>query len=243
MMAPPPGYVAYGGQGVNPAAFKPIKSISRALMIVQGLGALMSLVVVVMQLGLVSKATDYLDNKITQTELTDALTPFTSVSLFAALISVAVIVLGILWSFRLSSNLVALGRLGVTWKSGLTIVVWILGGCTLNIITFLMLGEHWRASDPSVAPGDGSWKRTKVNPLIIVWFVLGLIGVLVGVASGISSFASVNVNNNTDSLAKSLANHRGLIVAASVLSVSATVVLINVVKQLSDRHMQATREA
>ena len=127
---------------------------------------------------------------------------------------IAALVLMIIWSYRIAGNLQKLGRAPITWKPGLTIVVWLLGGCTLNIINMLMLGEHWRGSDPEVPPHQAGWRDRPQSPLITVWFALGIANVVVGIASGLNSFSGVGVGNNTDTIATSLSERLPLVIAS-----------------------------
>lgn len=197
--------------------------------------------VLVVQVGLKSKADDFIANTITAQSFEDALAPFAAMSLIVGFTSIALLVLQILWSYRIASNLLTLGR-SVVWKRGLTIVVWLLGGCTLSIINLLMLQEHWKASDADIVPGDTSWKTRPTAPVIIGWFVVSLGQIAVGVVSGIRTFSGVNVGSNTNDVAASLSDRLGLVVASSLLGLLATAVMILVVRQLTARHTQATSQ-
>jgi hypothetical protein len=76
-----------------------------------------------------------------------------------------------------------------------------------------------------------------------VWFALGIANVVVGIASGLTSFGGVEVGNDTDSIAESLSDRLPLVIASGVLSLAAAVVMIAIVRQLTARHVQATRES
>ena len=241
-MAPPPGYVPYGG----PGAFSPfarIGGIARALVILQIVTAVLSAVLLIVQLWLVGKADDFVAGTISSREFEDAAGPLLLVVLLSGLVAIAGLVLLIIWSYRIAGNLQKLGRAPLTWKPGLTIVVWLLGGCTLNIINMLMLREHWRGSDPEVPPHRAGWRDGPQSPLIVVWFALGIANVVVGIASGLNSFSGVEVGNDTDSVAESLSDRLPLVIASGLLSLAAAVVLIAIVRQLTARHLQATRES
>lgn len=241
-MAPPPGYVPYGA----PGAFSPfarIGGIAKALVILQIITAVSSAILLLVQLSLVGKADDFLDDRISSREFEDAAAPLLLVVLLSGLVAIAALVLMIIWSYRIAGNLQKLGRAPLTWKPGLTIVVWLLGGCTLNIINMLMLGEHWRGSDPEVPPHRAGWRDRPQSPLIAVWFALGIANVVVGIASGLNSFSGVGVENNTDSIAESLSDRLPLVIASGVLTLAAAVVMIAIVRQLTARHLLATRES
>lgn len=243
-MSPPPGYVAFGGPGAAMSGnFQRIGSLTTAAVALQIAAIVMALVALVSQVRLAGKANDFLDNVITEREFEDSLGGFTVVTLLAGAIGIALLVVTIIWSFRIATNLTAAGR-QLTWKPGLTIVAWILGGCTLQIITFLMLREHWKASDPDVLPGDQSWKTRPVPPTITAWFVLVLVGVavtLIGTGRLISQGFQIDEDN--DDVARGLADQLTANLVGGLLSAAAGVALVVVIRQLAARHMRLTREA
>lgn len=243
-MSPPPGYVAYGGQGAAMSGpMAKLGGITKALVIMQGISVGVSALLLLLQLGLVGKADDLVAGRVDVGEFDDSLAPFVGVSLLMAAVSIAILVLLIIWSYRMAGNLIRLGRSPIVWKPGLTIVVWILGGCTLSIINFLMLREHWKGSDPDVAAGDQGWRNRPVSPLIVGWFALALGQVALGMASGIRSFSGVNVGGDSESVAESLSDRLPLVLASGAAGLAAGVLLIMIVRQLAARHMAATREA
>ena len=84
--------------------------------------------------------------------------------------SIAIIVLTIIWLFRIAANHRALGR-QLTWAPGWAIGGWFLPPL-LFIIPLLMLRESWKASAPDVPPGSPEWKQKGESPLVWIWFVL-----------------------------------------------------------------------
>lgn len=240
-MIPPPGYVAYGAPGAF-SPFRNIRGITKALVILQICMAVATGLVLLFQLLATGKANDYLDGVASRSEFEDALGPFILVSLLSGLVGIAALVLLIIWSYRIAGNLQKIGREPLTWKPGLTIVVWLLGGCTLNIINLLMLSEHWKASDPSLPPHTGAWRDRPVSPLIKVWFALGIGQIVLGAASGLRSFGGVGFGNDTNDVAESLADRSAFVLLSGGLGVAATVVLVLIIRQLSARHVEMTRE-
>lgn len=241
-MTPPPGYVPYGGAGAF-SPFSRIRGVAKALVILQIATAVATLVLLLVQVSLVGKADDYLADTISAREFEDAAGPLLLLIVLSGLVAIAALVLLIVWSYRIAGNLQKLGRAPFTWKPGLTIVVWLLGGCTLNIINMLMLGEHWRGSDPEMPPHRAGWRDRPQSPLIGVWFALGIAQIVVGVASGVNSFGGVGLGNNTESIAESLSDRLPLVIASSLLSLAATAVLIVIIRQLTARHLLAIRES
>jgi hypothetical protein len=242
-MAPPPGYVAYGSPASYGGQFSNIGGLAKWIVILQYVSIAFLLILIAVQASLVGKADDYLAGDITRTKFEDALSPYLLVSALGGLVSVAALVVTIIWSFRIARNLQNLGRQPLTWRPGLTIVVWILGGCTLSIINFLMLREHWKASDPEVAPGDQSWRTRPVSGLIVAWFVLNLAQIVVAGISGARSFGGVRFGNNTRNLAESLSDRLPLVILSGLAGAAAALLLIMIVRQMSARHMSATHEA
>lgn len=238
---PPPGYVAYGAGG----AFKRIGGIGKAFVAVESIGVVLTVAALALQSSLSGPAQDFLDGVMSKAAFEDEARTYSTVAALSSLLTIASVVLGILWSFRIAKNLQQLGRV-ITWKPGLTIVVWILGVCTLGIINFLMLREHWQSSDPDVAPGDPSWKQRTASPLITAWLVLTLVSAGLQVAMGVSTGRRAINGLSTDSLrslAETAANDVPLLVASGLVGAAASVVLILVVRQLSSRHMRATQES
>lgn len=243
-MAPPPGYVAYGGPGAAMSGnLQRIASLTKAAVALQIAAVVLGAVAVLFQLRLAGRARDFRDNIVTEREFEDALGVFTLVSLVVGAVSIALIVVSIVWSFRMSSNLFNLGR-QITWKSGLTIVAWLLGGCTFHVITFLMLREHWQASDDQVFPGDQSWKAQPVLPLITAWFVTVIVGTLVGLLGGGRLIAQgFSMGNDLEDMADNMADGYVVNAISGAVGIVAGIILVLIIRQLGARHMRLTREA
>ncbi len=245
-MAPPPGYIAYGAPGAAMSGqFQRIGGLANAAVVLQGITIAVSLIVLVIQLTLRDEARAYLDGAITKKDFDDATGGFGMVSLLAGGLSLALIVVLIIWSFRIAGNLRTYGRAPLSWKPPLAIVVWILGGCTLNIITFLMLREHWRGSDPEVSAGDVAWRSQTVDRSIVVWFALTLASALLSLvllgAGGL--FSEVDLGDSSTTFAKQLTEHATGTAVSTLVSLAANVVFISVIRSLSARHMRLTHEA
>lgn len=247
-MPPPPGSFGYGPVGVAYGATRRIGGLARAIGALQIASIVGTAGVLALQIGLARDAQDFLDGAMTESAFEDALGPFASVSLLVGVVAIALLVLQIIWSYRIAGNVQQLGRGPITWKPGLAIVVWLLGGCTLSIINFLMLREHWQASDPEApGPGQSGWKSGRVDGLIIAWFVANLAQVGVAIASGISTvrsglLLSGSAGQSTNDLAESLGDRLGFAIGTSLLSMLATALLFLVVRRLTARHIRLTGE-
>ena len=242
-MPPPPGYAAYGVAG---GVTKRIGGVAKAFVVIEAVAVALTLISLALQSSLGGPAQDYLDGVISKTAFEDEARAYTAVASLSSLVSIAALVLGIIWSFRIAKNLRQFGRI-ITWKPGLTIVVWILGPCTLGIINFFMLREHWKASDPDVQPGDPSWQQREAPPLISVWLALTIasiaIQVAVGVATGARAINGLSSTDSARSLAETVANDLPLALAGGLVGAAGTVVLIAIIRQLTQRHTRTTLEA
>lgn len=220
----------------------PIRGVARALVILQILAVAFAAVVLLLQVSLVNRADDFINGAIGEARFEDSIGPFLLVSLLAGGVAIAMVVLLIIWSYRIAQNLQRLRRDGAVWKPGLTIVVWLLGGCTLNIINFLMLREHWKGSDPAAPPGDPSWRQRPVGGLVVLWFVFSIAQVAISAASGLRSIGGVSVDRGTNDLAESLSDRLALVVASGAMGLAASITLIFIVRQLTELHVRATGE-
>jgi len=242
-MAPPPGYVAYGSAGVMSRQASRIGGLTKWMvgLLVAQLVAAFALVAV--QLTVVGSAKDYVDRLITQSDFEDKLVPYLLAALLAAGVALAGSILMIVWTFRISRNLESLGHPERKFTPGATVAVNLLGGCTLGIINFFMWRELWKASDPSMV-NHPDWKQSEASPLPAVQLGLTIGGaVLSGIAGAVNGVTMFRVGGKTSDIAEQLADHIGLIVIGSLLSLAASVVFIVFARQLAARHMSATGEA
>jgi len=216
---------------------KPIRGLCTAIVILESLAVLGATGVLVTQVAVAGSAEDFQEGVLTASEFDEELAPFLGVALLAGLVGIAGLVLLIIWSYRIATNLQQTDS-RLTWKPGLSILAWLVGGCTLNILPFLMLREHWYESHPARTRQSEYETRGPLNPLIPVWFGLSLASTVVNaVASGVASLSGFNVGRGRRDLAESLADSFPLTVAATALSIAAFVVLIIVVRQLTARHV------
>jgi hypothetical protein len=255
-ITPPPGYIAYGGPGAAmPHQFQPVKRFTTALVVVLAVGLVINLAAAIWQVVFANVAQRFLDGVITQREYDSAFDSLTQFSFIAFPLGIAGIVLSSIWSFRIAGTAVGAGRVPLTWKSGLTILAWVLASilsCVFGlfgILPFLMLREHWRASDPELGFGDPSWKSRPVSPLITAWFVVNLVSQLAAIAASAAAVGSLIGNfdpNSADdaaALAKQFTDQADFIIPGAILSLIAGVLLILVIRALGARHMRLTREA
>jgi hypothetical protein len=106
-----------------------------------------------------------------------------------------------------------------------------------------MFKELWKGSDPAIRPGDPDWKRAAVSPLVTMWWVLYGLVPLLGFFSNVGLITAVRSGMTVNTLAERLRDHFGIDIALSLIGVGTTIVYIQLVRQLSSRHMHSTLEA
>ena len=239
-MAPPPGYVPYGGQAsFSGFGIRPVRTLGKWLsgLIIAGLAA--QALSVIVQLTLQGAADDFLATG-NAGEFDDKLITYSAIALLAGAIGIAQLVVLIVWTYRMAKNGPAIGRTPQSFGGGATIAVNLLGGCTLGILPFFMWRELWLASDPDTPRGDITWKRRTVSVLIPVHLALVLTSVAASVAVSVSGgIGPVRFNTNRDDLAEGLRDKLALIGVSGALTVAASVVFLLIVRQLTERHSRA----
>jgi Domain of unknown function (DUF4328) len=234
--APPPGYAGYAPTNWS-AGQRRVGGLAKALLIVLGIvviGQLLS----VATTGTVNDAAEEYLRTGDEDAFEDDLALNGVTSLLAGAASIAVIVLSIIWLYRVAANHRALGR-QLTWAPGWAIAGWVLPPL-LFIIPLLMLRESWKASAPDVPPGSPEWKQKGDSPLIWIWFLLYSITPIVLAILGAAQFW--NVTQDTNDLAEYFDDHLPLIVAQAVVTILAAIAWALVVRDITRRHTQLTGE-
>jgi hypothetical protein len=238
---PPPNY-AYNIPGYAPVGgFRAVGRVGKALYLLELAAAVGGVLSAVMLVALSKWGDRLIGDQITTSEFRDKVAPLLLISVVVGGVGVAVLVLQCIWSFRLAKNLPLLGRHDQTWAPAWGIAGWILSGCTLGIIPYLMHCELWKGSDPERPAGDPGWKAEPVEPLLHVWLALTILGAALGIAGGIGR-RPFGLGGRDRDLAKSLKDGLALNVASSLIGVVAAIVFAIVVQRLTRRHMDATGE-
>jgi len=243
-MAPPPGYVAYGG-GYSAAGgtFRPVGTLGKWLVALLCVTLAAQALLVVVQLTLKDAAEEFLSvGNIDAFD--DKLVTYLGLGALAAIAALAQLVILVIWTWRMAKNAQVLGRQPQSFGPGATIAVNLLGSCTLGILPFFMWRELWRASDPQVAPGDPSWKQGLVPALIPVHLAFSIASIVSSIS--INTGAGVTVGwtsgGSRKEVAERLSDKLPAIVASGLFAAGAAVVFLLIARQLTARHMQATRE-
>lgn len=242
---PPPGYVAYGGnQYAQPAAN--IGTLTKWLVALMSIGLVAQLLSLGVQFSLRNKAQEVIDDVISSSRFNDSLGMYIAISLLAGVAALAQVVVLIIWTFRLGKNAEGALRRKEQMKfgrPGITIVINLLGNCTLGILNFLMWRELWQASDPESPAGDPSWRQRPVAAIVNVYFALTIAGTAVGLALGVSgAFGGIKVGTDSTQLADQLSGRFGILALSGLFTIAASVAFILMIRQLAARHMRATGE-
>lgn len=191
----------------------------------------------------VDDARDFLDSRIDENDFLEAYAPSLLLGFVQGAATIALVVLTMIWMYRVASNHKALQR-NVTWAPGWAIGGWFLPPGALYIIPYLMFRELWKASDPAVPPGDQRWKENRVSPVVTVWWVLyGLAPIPLAIAQGLSEFSARTFSGDTETLAEALDERFTITLVTSLVAAAAAVAYIVMVRQLSLRHRQLTGES
>lgn len=240
-MSPPPGYAAYEGTDFRQWGFKRIRGLATAIFIILGIAAAGQLLAAATTGSARDAARDYLDNVIDEDEFNEKLAVSGLGSLLGAVAMIALVVISIIWLYRLTSNHQKIGR-ALTWGAGWAIAGWVLPPF-LFVIPLLMLREAWKASDPGSPPGSTTWKNQPESPLPWIWFVLySLIPLALSIAGGWQMFT--NFDRDADNVAERMLDvSSGLTILTSLTQVLAAVSWGLLVWNLTKRHTQLTGEA
>jgi Domain of unknown function (DUF4328) len=240
-MSPPPGYVAYGGPGAHAGAFQGIRSITKAMTVLLWIYLPLQVISIFDQVRLARQARKFLDGTITEQNFRDSIQ--VNPSSVIGLMIVPIAVLTMIWMFRMAANLRKLGRPGQTWGPGWGIAAWFVPPCVVYAVPWLMFKELWKGSDPAWAPGDPGWKQGDVPRVITLWWVLYGLVPLLGFFSAAGIAGQFRAGMTMRTLAERFRDHQTANIFFAVVGIATTYVYIRLIRQLSARHMLATREA
>jgi hypothetical protein len=241
-LSPPPGYTAYAPSYMTSVALKRVQGLSTWIVVLAAIVGVISILTSFLTLLAVGEAEDFLAGQITEDDFVEAYAPSLLLGFVQVPAMIALVVLTMIWMYRMASNHRALHRDG-TWSPGWAIGGWFLPPLILYIIPYLMFRELWKASDPSVPAGDQRWKANPVGVIVTLWWVAyGLAPIPLGIAQGREGFAG-NLNGDIESLAESIDERLALSFASGVIVAIAAALYIVMVRQLSGRHRQLTGES
>ena len=241
-MTPPPGYAAYQGNPTPTTGIRRIGGLAKAVVVSVIVVAVGTVITALLSADISTDAADFLAGSISKSEFEDAIVPLTSMQMLVSVATLSTGILTIVWMFRMAHNVRAFGRV-TTWSPLFAIFGWFLPPMVLYIIPFLVLRELWKASEPTGVDGSDTWKRSRDNPLLWVWFVV--FGVLPAVllAVQIGSFATGGLpTGDIEAVADSLDDFGTIGFITAILTVAAAVTWVLFVRQLTERHKRLTSE-
>lgn len=240
-LVPPAGYAAYSPEDWR-AQLRGVRGLSTALLIVLAVVAVAQIISLAATNSFIDAAEEFLETSRTPADVDrfeDDIAASGLVTGLSSLASIAVVVLSMIWLFRLAANHRTYGR-QLTWAPGWAIGGWFLPPL-LYIIPLLMLRETWKAANPAVPPGSPAWKDERgENVMVWAWFVLYSVAPILLGALGASQVW--NLNRDAQDLADYFDDQRGVIIAQGVIAIVGAVAWALVVRSLTARHTELTGE-
>jgi Domain of unknown function (DUF4328)/Protein of unknown function (DUF2510) len=129
-------------------------------------------------------------------------------------LSIAFIVLVIIWQWRSQTNASALGRTGARFSPGWGIAGWLIPVANY-VIPYLVFQDLWRSSDAASAPGT-EWRSRPGSPLVSSWWIAYVIGTITPLVAMMLVLATSVSAADTDSFVNAA---HAVLAAASVLGI------------------------
>ncbi len=239
-LAPPPGAIGYESGPWGAVQLRRVSGIAKALVILLAIVAVGQLINALLIPGQIDDAEDFLTGRIDEDAYLDEQIGSSAVSLITGAVSLAIIVLSVIWLYRIAANHRALRR-QTTFPPGFAIAGWLLPPL-LYIIPALMVREHWKAAEPASPPGDESWRRSPEPVLVWVWFLLYSVVPLVLLFSGSALFFGGGLSSDAEDLADSIADSETALWLSVISSFLSAIAWALVVRGLTARHTRFTGE-
>jgi len=242
----PPGYVAYATAPTPTAQVARIGGLTRWVVGLVAAAGLASVLSAVLLIPVLDTAADFVRGDISESDFEDSYVTVQLIQGVQSVIGIAAGVVTIVWMYRIASNLRAHSR-NTTFAPILSVFSWILPPF-LHVLPFLILRELWKASDPDTAHGTDEWKRSGVNPLLSIWFVVyGLVPAVLTAIVTLATAESLLDNGLAGAgdplvAAETLDSTGTLTLVSGGLAGVAAVVWILFVMRLGERHMTLTGE-
>jgi len=234
----PPGYVAYGAPGARPygGRFQAVGGIGKAMNILLIVFLPLQVLTVFSTYKLSNDAKDFLNGDMSESAFRSA--SRANLGTFSGLLLIPIAVLTMILMFRMAKNMQSVGRGGQTWRPG-----WAIGGwfCPpfLYVIPWLMFRELWKGSDPAASY---DWKRSRVSPLVNLWWVMYGVIPLAGLVTAAGVFADLR-RPTLEDFADKMHDFALINVLLGVVSFFAGIVYLLMIRQLVHRHRETIGEA
>ena len=227
---PPPA------QYVVPAAtWRSLSGLTTALTVLLWLLAASGLLGIAAFANRVSVADDLLNGHfVTFKRASDADDLVNAATVITGLLTLAILVLMIIWTFRAMHNNEALGRRNARFTPGWGIAGWLIPFANF-VIPVLILQDLWRGADPSVPRGDVNWRQARGSGLI-GWYWAALL-------LSYARFAGGTTNDNLDrqSRLRDIRTRDSVAIGGMVMTMVAAILAIQVVRRIAARQEQCLR--
>ena len=238
---PPPGYLGYEPSLSAAVPLRRVGGLGKAILILLGVAVVGYIIQAISIPSAVDSAQKLLAGEISENEFDDDLAPFGLAGLLTGAAFIALIVLTMIWLYRIAANHRAIGR-QLSWAPGWAIGGWFLPPLILYIIPMLMLSESWKAADPEVPPGDDRWRQNSVSPLVYLWWVLyGLVPILF-IVQGVT-FDTASFSQDAQDVADAIEDQQGFMIGQSLSGVASAIAFGLLVRALTARHARLTGES
>lgn len=182
---PPPG-VGWGSArpgAAEASAFRKVGPLGTAVAVLLGLTAVGYVFSAIARFNRWSLVGDLLDGRnVTITDIEDADNAVAAMISLTGLVTLVLGVLFIVWFHRAYRDAEALGHRDLRFSAGWAIGAWFIPVANF-VIGKMMVNDVWRASDPSLAPGDPSWRDRPVAGIVNAWWALWVIGAIFSLAT------------------------------------------------------------
>jgi hypothetical protein len=221
--------------GAPPTTMRNISGLAASLTVVLWVSVAVSIFGAVAFANRAAVAGDILDFDVGRADLADVLdlqqrsddadSLVGAASLLMLGCSLAILVLLVVWMWRVAKNAEASGRERPRFAAGWTIGGWFVPFANL-VIPVLVMQDLWRASDATVPLGDPEWRRARGSALVGWWWAAHLLALL--------RFGGGGDVESRDDL-EALRTMDGLAAFGMVAAIAAAILLVSVVRRLSRR--------
>lgn len=227
---------------MSSVALKRVSGLSTWIVVLTAIVGVVGVATTLLSRLAVDEARDFLAERISEDDFLEANAPAVLLGIVQFAATIAIVVLTMIWMYRLAANHKALQRAG-TWSPGWAVGGWFLPPGFLYIIPYLMFRELWKASDPTVPAGDQSWKTNSVGAVVTLWWVLYGLAIPISIAASQVGFGAGLFSTDTEAFAETIEEGFAISLVSSLVAAVAAAAYIVMVRKLSSRHRQLTGES
>jgi hypothetical protein len=240
-LTPPPGYAGYQPSLAATVPLKRVGGLGKAIMILLAVSAVGAVLQAATTPTAVDAARDLIVGAIDEDQFNEDLAPFSLAALLTGAAFIAIVVLTMIWLYRIIANHRTLER-RLTWAPGWAIGGWFLPPFVLYVIPLLVFIESWKAADPTVPPGDQRWKQSSISPLVWIWWVVYGLVPIIFIIQG-TTFDTANFSQDATDVAEAIEDQQGFMIANNLSTVVSAIAFFLLVRALTARHARLTGES